>query len=690
MRIPKLLFVFLTFAFSFLFVPLSPIPIANASRPPACDWHWTPIPSPNPPAPGIARRIALRNDNDVWVAGTNLWHWNGTAWTIPVTGDDYGFRDIVTRGKNRVYALGTQLMFSNGKEWKQLGILSSWTPTALAVVSKKNVWVSVVTPDPSQRRGPYQTRFLHWDGLKWKKVKGIFRGQVQDMQVIGPNNIWAAGGDLLHWDGSAWTRVETGISDTEYTRIKVIDSKNIWAVGTITHTEPYYYQVGLITHWDGSAWTMLPTSDLSEDYSGLLPLAADNVWLTSDYRILHWDGTKWTYLYSDPPSNTGSKFGDIAQDDSNRLWVVGNFSGDNAWAMRQNGDTWDSFDLLDPTRAAQTSFNAITALSPNDVWVGGNYGNYPLNSDFVLFAHWNGTDWSFADMAHLPGAINVMSAVNAHDIWAVGGEDFFHYDGTSWSKIPGPSLNSGNSGGAYIDYSIIGLAAISHSDLWAIGTTRIHNALESVGATPAPQPNPLFSMTGPPLILHWDGTQWTEFDAPISNEYLNALNGIVALDSNDVWSVGTYGLSGVSRPAALHWDGITWSSIPIPNASLQGGFAGVTASAYGSMWAVGDSYDGVSYSALTAHWDGQQWQLFEDSSVSAITGAIPLSSNSLWGTGWQGKNSFIGLWNGGNWQKYWTSTQETYLAQLAMLSPNIYWAVGRQDSKSLVVRGACK
>lgn len=680
MRINKLILLFVLNLLFIPFVPLAPARIANASVPPACKWVWTPIPTPNPSAPDFARRIALRNDNDVWVAGTNLWHWDGTAWTFALAGKDNGFQDIVTFGKHRVYALAVQVMFSKGKQWRRVGKLNFPNPTGLAVVSPKNIWVAVGASGNSQASSSGVSRFLHWNGFKWKKVKGIFPGQVRNIQVVGPDDIWAAGDDLLHWDGSAWTRVETGISGSQYTLITVIDSNNIWAAGT--H--------GLVAHWDGSAWTVVSNPEtLYENYSGMLALAADDVWLTSDYRISHWDGAHWTFLYSGPSPYVGSNFGDIARDGSDRLWVVGNLEGDSAWAERSNGDTWDSFDLLDPTRPAKTSFHVITALSPNDVWVGGKYGDFPRTSDFVLFAHWNGIDWSFGNMAHLPGAIDAMSAVSTDDIWAAGGDAFYHYDGVSWSKIPGPSNGPPIPGGPSRIYSITALAAVSHNDVWAVGNTFFHNAADAVGAAPVPNPSPLYFMFGPPLIAHWDGTQWSEFSTSIPFGDGNTLYSVVALASNDVWAVGTFSETGNAGPLAIHWDGNSWSIIPIPDTISQGELLSVTASAPDSIWAVGEAYDNGASSALTAHWDGQAWQTFEDSSAYVITNAAVASSNSLWGVGPLNSNSFIALWTGGTWQKFWTSTQDTYLGQLSELSPGLIWAVGQQDSKSLIVRGAC-
>jgi hypothetical protein len=49
----------------------------------------------------------------------------------------------------------------------------------------------------------------------------------------------------------------------------------------------------------------------------------------------------------------------------------------------------------------------------------------------------------------------------------------------------------------------------------------------------------------------------------------NALNGVSAIASDDVWAVGEYvdDETGVTRTLTLHWNGTAWSQFPSPSPS---------------------------------------------------------------------------------------------------------------------------
>jgi hypothetical protein len=107
---------------------------------------------------------------------------------------------------------------------------------------------------------------------------------------------------------------------------------------------------------------------------------------------------------------------------------------------------------------------------------------------------------------HAPAAVTLssnpvlfaVSAVSGSDAWAVGRQNstgvfktlILHWNGTAWSKVksPSPSL---------ADAELMGVSAVSGSDAWAVGWywNRTGTATDT-------------------LILHWDGTAWTQVKSP--------------------------------------------------------------------------------------------------------------------------------------------------------------------------------
>ena len=99
------------------------------------------------------------------------------------------------------------------------------------------------------------------------------------------------------------------------------------------------------------------------------------------------------------------------------------------------------------------------------------------------------------------------------------------------------------------------VAAISKDDAWAVGEWR-----GTGGAIHT-------------LVMHWDGSSWTQAPAPDPVPYaggtpLNALNGVVARAPDDVWAGGFQTIVANGWPGQqsliLHWDGSSWSEVPRP------------------------------------------------------------------------------------------------------------------------------
>jgi hypothetical protein len=83
-------------------------------------------------------------------------------------------------------------------------------------------------------------------------------------------------------------------------------------------------------------------------------------------------------------------------------------------------------------------------------------------------------------------------------------------------------------------------------------------------------------------IEHWNGTTWSVVSSPNPSSRGNSfLEGIAAVDANDVWAVG--GGTGVGA-VTEHWDGKSWTILATESGvSLNG----VAAHSDGTVVAVG-------------------------------------------------------------------------------------------------------
>jgi hypothetical protein len=83
---------------------------------------------------------------------------------------------------------------------------------------------------------------------------------------------------------------------------------------------------------------------------------------------------------------------------------------------------------------------------------------------------------------------------------------------------------------------------------------------------------------------------------------------VSATSPTDAWAVGLYwDQAGINHALVLHWDGTSWSQVKTPNPrSIRSSLDSVTAVSPKNVWAVGD-YQEAGVHALVLDWDGTRW-----------------------------------------------------------------------------------
>ncbi len=209
----------------------------------------------------------------------------------------------------------------------------------------------------------------------------------------------------------------------------------------------------------------------------------------------------------------------------------------------------------------------------------------------------------------------------------------------AWTIVASPNV-SGR------DNRLLGVAAISANDVWAVGNS-------AVTTTPA---------AAWTLTTHWDGTSWSQVSSPSPGQW-HTLNGVSARASNDVWAVGSFFSSGSgssTQSLILHWDGSAWSQVPSPNYSGSSTtyLYAVAARASNDAWAVGSTTLATTGGAMViAHWNGTSWDLVatppSGSNQNMLTGVAALSANDAWAVGHYYLNSrfhtLLEHWDGSTW-----------------------------------------
>jgi len=200
------------------------------------------------------------------------------------------------------------------------------------------------------------------------------------------------------------------------------------------------------------------------------------------------------------------------------------------------------------------------------------------------------------------------------------------------------------------DNIFTGVAAVSACDIWEVGKSANSNS------------------ASPPMIDHFDGTNWTASSAP-SPGFYNDLNAVSATSASDAWAVGTYTTTSASRHTLiLHWDGSSWKQVASPPGI---GISSVSALSPGNAWAVGEYLDTATSTqqVLILHWDGTSWtqdtRATGPGSINFLFGVHASSANDVWAVGYSGPESaeqaLILHYDG----QSWTRTQVPALADNA-------------------------
>lgn len=544
----------ITFALATLLA--APYP-ARANPNASCQLTWNSVATPNVgSAPLLLTGLAAFGENDLWVTGQRanyqdpispfLARWNGSAWNLTDVPDDLG----------AVYAIEGS--------------------------APDNVWIAA------------GNGFLRWDGSTFTRL-AAFPGSVgeiiaQELAVLAPDNVWSTGyywnGSMYenfigHWDGTQWTNLPTPDAGVPYQiyGMDAVSADDIWAVGNTNNRTP---DQSILLHWNGALWTA-SVLDLASKNSlnEVTAIAADDVWAVGmqgsapnvQPLAVHWNGTTWSAATLQSLSGFAPAFSGADARASDDVWAAGGTmsSGDNpaSFIEHWNGSAWSTIYSSRLQRILR-----VKVGSPRRAWA--------YTADGALL-QWDGAAWAIQELPPL-GTANYMftdvHALAANNVWAVGSFSHYsiatalteHWDGTSWQVIPTPDF------GAKWN-TLAGVDGLNDDDVWAVGTLE-----QNLDRTDA-------------LILHWDGTKWTQVATP-PIDTSNYLTAVAVVSANNVWAVGTSFQDSQFKKMILHWDGSNWTRVTTGDAAGQGDLAAIAVANSNDIWAAGTSL---------LHWDGAAW-----------------------------------------------------------------------------------
>jgi hypothetical protein len=223
---------------------------------------------------------------------------------------------------------------------------------------------------------------------------------------------------------------------------------------------------------------------------------------------------------------------------------------------------------------------------------------------------------------------------------------------STFEVVPTPNEN--------LNSELFAASAYSPNDIWAVGQSAIH----------------------------FDGTTWTAFPAPmIKGDNNSFLQGVVDISPTLAWAAGNVTNGAHPGQVIEQWNGIRWSLFPGPKFGKkeQANVFAMTSSSANDVWAIGSLMNlGTEVvSSLFEHWNGTAWTATTvESNNQFLFGASADAANDAWAVGFNGSENIETSamhWDGTNWKSVATPNVgegTNKLNAVLALAPNDVWAVG--------------
>jgi hypothetical protein len=285
--------------------------------------------------------------------------------------------------------------------------------------------------------------------------------------------------------------------------------------------------------------------------------------------------------------------------------------------------------VASPNADSGNDLLSVAAISANDVWAVGSSTNKQGTLSQTLTEHWNGSKWSIVSSPNVGSYSNVLNgvaAVSSTDVWAVGTDSaqtmIEHWDGTKWNVVASPGRGV-----------LSGIAVVSANDIWAVGNLYHHDGSRT-------------------LIEQWNGTKWSIVPSP-NHDKKDYLSSVTVVSATDVWAVGDIPQSSVRKTLIEQWNGSAWNIVSSPNppkTKYTNFLQSVSAVSANDIWAVG--YRGSAKGGLIEQWNGTSWTTVKPAKSglpNTLRAVVAIASNNVWIVGSGKLGTFTEHWNGKQW-----------------------------------------
>jgi hypothetical protein len=219
------------------------------------------------------------------------------------------------------------------------------------------------------------------------------------------------------------------------------------------------------------------------DFSAVVATGKTTAWAFNGFSLsageTAWQRTGSTWKQGTFPGRSGEYVALAAATSPSDVWAfANNVSLTSARALRLIGSKWVA------VKTFGGNIVGATVLSSKDVWVFGEVQSFV---PAIGVWHYNGSTWKQV-VKNFGGG----SALSDHDVWAFTKTSVEHYNGNKWTATSVRNLLPAVQRGGLNDPQLVGILALSDSDVFAIGNGEAQDE------------------GGPVVVLQYNGHKWVK------------------------------------------------------------------------------------------------------------------------------------------------------------------------------------
>ena len=366
---------------------------------------------------GTHRFWAFSENNIYAVAGAVVFHYDGTSWDKFYTAPEgVGLAAIWCASETDIFAGGVDwmegvLLHYDGVEWTETRYPESLHFRGVSGSSASDVYAIT------------QHEFLHFDGIGWSEVdlgawgdedlcwSGLWCSASDDVYLAGYYKYNYNTCIILHYDGFGWSEIFTQ-DNIVLTSLWVSDDGALYASG---HT-PYHPVQGLVVRNSGG-WQVDSIPEALRLYS-VHGLSSTDVYVVGEAPtypdsgiVCHFDGNGWDVI----PDLLDKIVLSVHAVTENYVLA----SGSGGYMYRESGGDW-------------TRWLPETTVDFEDVWGTSTDNLYAVCADGLIHRY-DGMSWCEITGPGYP--MKKIWGLSASEIYTVGEDGAFLYNGISWSQI---------------------------------------------------------------------------------------------------------------------------------------------------------------------------------------------------------------------------------------------------------------